>query len=331
MKGLKLIGIPQGTRVTKAMHDMQVSIGVLAAIITLFTFVFIYIMLRSYNYRVKRLARHMYKVTNEKFDLIRIDEGKDEIGGLIQNFNIMTARINSLINKSYKLEIQKKSMEMERVRAELNFLQSQMNPHFLFNTLNAILVVCTKYNYSEVTDIIKSLSKLLRRLLSWKEDLVTLEEELMFTDMYLKIEKFRFRDKFEYQFDIEEEALHYKIPKMSIQPLVENACKHGIQAVDGLGIIKISASVSDGRLRIAVSDNGKGIEPTRLREMILSVRSENMSGNSIGIRNVYRRLELYYDDLVRFNIVSQLDEGTEVYFEIPIKLINRQDELDREE
>lgn len=122
------------------------------------TSIFIYIMLRSYNYRVKRLARHMQKVTNEKFELIAIDEGRDEIGGLIHNFNRMTSRIHSLINDVYKLEIQSKNLEMERVRAELNFLQSQMNPHFLFNTLNAILVVCTKNKYNDVTDIIKSLS-----------------------------------------------------------------------------------------------------------------------------------------------------------------------------
>lgn len=324
VKGWKLIGVTQGTRVSKAMLDMKLYVGYLAAAITLFTSIFIYIMLRSYNYRVKRLSRHMQKVTNEKFDLIRIDEGRDEIGGLIQNFNMMTARINSLINNVYKLEIQKKDLEMEQVRAELNFLQSQMNPHFLFNTLNAILVVCTKNNYSDVTDIIKSLSKLLRRLLSWKEDLVTLEEEMMFIEMYLKIEKFRFRDKFEYQFEIEKEVLHYKIPKMSIQPLVENACKHGIQAIDGLGVVKVSVSVADARLRIVVSDNGKGIEATRLREIILSVRSENTTGNSIGIRNVYRRLELYYQDQVRFDIVSQPEKGTEVSFDIPIKLLEQQ-------
>lgn len=330
VKGWRLIGIPQGVRVTNAMLDMRIFVGILAAAAAFFTAVFIYVMLRSYHYRVKRLARHMQKVSNEKFDLIRIDEGRDEIGGLIRHFNRMTARINTLINDVYKLEIQKKSLEMERVRAELNFLQSQMNPHFLFNTLNAILVVCTKNNYSDVTDIIKSLSKLLRRLLSWKEDLVTLQEEMMFIDMYLKIEKFRFRDKFEYRFDLAEEALHYKIPKMSIQPLVENACKHGIQAVQGLGLVQIKAYVGDGRLRIVISDNGKGIEPGQLREMLVAVRSENASGSSIGIRNVYRRFELYYRDQVRFDISSKLHQGTEVSFAIPIKLLEHQEELDRE-
>ncbi|MBM6996225.1 sensor histidine kinase [Paenibacillus sp. DXFW5] len=330
VKGWRLIGIPQGTRVSKAMFEMRLFVGMLAAAITFFTSIFIYVMLRSYHYRVKRLSRHMQKVTNEKFDLINIDEGRDEIGGLIRNFNMMTARINALINNVYKLEIQQKSLEAERVRAELNFLQSQMNPHFLFNTLNAILVVCTKNNYSDVTDIIKNLSRLLRRLLRWKEDLVTLGEEIMFIDMYLKIEKFRFRDKFEYKFDIEPEALHYKIPKMSIQPLVENACKHGIQAVQGTGLVTVKANVADGWLRIVISDNGKGIEPEQLREILLSVRSENTSGNSIGIRNVYRRFELYYNDQVRFNISSNSGQGTVVSVEIPIRLLEHQKEMDRE-
>ncbi|MDU5948838.1 MAG: ATP-binding protein, partial [Paenibacillus macerans] len=127
-----------------------------------------------------------------------------------------------------------------------------------------------------------------------------------------------------------EEALHYKIPKMSIQPLVENACKHGIQAVQGLGLVQIKAYVGDGRLRIVISDNGKGIEPGQLREMLVAVRSENASGSSIGIRNVYRRFELYYRDQVRFDISSKLHQGTEVSFAIPIKLLEHQEELDRE-
>jgi two-component system sensor histidine kinase YesM len=265
----------------------------------------------------------MQKVTNEKFELIRIDEGRDEIGGLIHNFNRMTSRINSLINDVYKLEIQSKNLEMERVRAELNFLQSQMNPHFLFNTLNAILVVCTKNKYDDVTDIIKSLSKLLRRLLRWKEDLVSLQEEMQFIEMYLKIEKFRFRDKFDYQFEIEEQALEYKIPKLSMQPLVENSCKHGLQTIEGLGIIKVKAVVEENRLQITVSDNGKGMEAAQLKELLHNIRTEDSPGLNIGMRNVYRRLELYYADQVTFEIISVPDEGTAVSFGIPLRLLER--------
>lgn len=323
IKGWRIIGITQGERIAQAIMEIRIYAGILASIVTLITTAFLYVMLRSYNYRVKRLSRHMQKVSNEKFELIRIDEGQDEIGGLIRNFNRMTTTINSLINDVYKLEIQKNNLEMERVRAELNFLQSQMNPHFLFNTLNAILVVCTKNNYSDVTDIIKSLSKLLRRLLSWKEDLVTLEEEMTFIEMYLKIEKFRFRDKFDYQFEIDEQSLQYKIPKLSMQPLVENSCKHGLQAIEGLGVIKVKTLVEEGRLKVTVSDNGKGIEPEKLQELLGNVQNEASSGTNIGIRNVYRRLELYYEDQVRFDISSVPDEGTIVTFDIPLKLLER--------
>lgn len=323
IKGWRIIGITQGERITQAIMEIRIYAGILASIVTLITTAFLYVMLRSYNYRVKRLSRHMQKVSNEKFELIRIDEGQDEIGGLIRNFNRMTTTINSLINDVYKLEIQKNNLEMERVRAELNFLQSQMNPHFLFNTLNAILVVCTKNNYSDVTDIIKSLSKLLRRSLSWKEDLVTLEEEMTFIEMYLKIEKFRFRDKFDYQFEIDEQSLQYKIPKLSMQPLVENSCKHGLQAIEGLGVIKVKTLVEEGRLKVTVSDNGKGIEPEKLQELLGNVQNEASSGTNIGIRNVYRRLELYYEDQVRFDISSVPDEGTIVTFDIPLKLLER--------
>lgn len=323
LKGWRIIGITQGERITQAILDIRLYAAVMATTVTLLTSAFIYVMLRSYNYRVKRLSRHMQKVTNEKFELIRIDEGRDEIGGLIHNFNRMTSRINSLINDVYKLEIQSKNLEMERVRAELNFLQSQMNPHFLFNTLNAILVVCTKNKYDDVTDIIKSLSKLLRRLLRWKEDLVSLQEEMQFIEMYLKIEKFRFRDKFDYQFEIEEQALEYKIPKLSMQPLVENSCKHGLQTIEGLGIIKVRAAVEENRLQITVSDNGKGIGPAQLKDLLHNIRTEDSSGLNIGMRNVYRRLELYYADQVTFEIISRPDEGTAVSFGIPLRLLER--------
>lgn len=323
IKGWKVIGVTQGERIAQAILEIRIYAGILASIVTVLTTAFLFVMLRSYNYRVKRLSRHMQKVSNEKFELITIDEGKDEIGGLIHNFNRMTTRINALINDVYKLEIQKNNLEMERVRAELNFLQSQMNPHFLFNTLNAILVVCTKNNYSDVTDIIKSLSKLLRRLLSWKEDLVTLEEEIIFIEMYLKIEKFRFRDKFDYQFDIDEQSLHYKIPKLSMQPIVENSCKHGLQTIEGLGVIKVKTLVQEGRLEIIISDNGKGIEPDKLKELMFNVQNEASSGSNIGIRNVFRRLELYYEDQARFEISSVPDEGTVVMFSIPLKLLER--------
>ncbi|WP_223192788.1 sensor histidine kinase [Paenibacillus sedimenti] len=316
--GWRLVGLANTDRMTNALKESRSFIILLAAASTLITSVLTAIMLRSYYYRVKRLSRHMEKVKNEKFDLIELHEGRDEIGELIRNFNRMTSKINSLINDVYKLEIQKKDLELERIRAELNFLQSQMNPHFLFNTLNAILVVCTRNHYTDVTEIIKSLSKILRRLLSWKDDLVSLQEEVLFTEMYLKIEKFRFGDKFSYHFAVDEEAFAYKIPKMSLQPLVENACKHGLQTIKSPGMIHISIRLNDDKLKVSITDNGIGMDSATIKKIMINMTSETEVSGNIGIRNVYRRLKLYYEERVRFDIASTPSEGTEIFFEIPL-------------
>ncbi|WP_438347473.1 sensor histidine kinase [Paenibacillus sp. FA6] len=323
MRGWKLIGISNHNEVSDGVTQSQRFTIALMIVSTFIPTVLIVIILRSYHYRMNRLSRQMKKVRSGRFDPLLLTEGKDEIGGLIQSYNLMTGMINSLINDVYKLEIQKKDLELERVRAELNFLQSQLNPHFLFNTLNAMLVVSTKNEYTQITDIIKNLSLILRRLLSWTDDLVTLQEEVHFTEMYLQIEKFRFRERFDYTLTIDESVLLYTIPKMSIQPLVENACKHGFQATRGIRNIHITAQVTEGKLVVSVGDNGMGMDENRIQEIIESTRATDYSGTHVGIRNVYKRLELYYDGYVDFRIESRLGRGTQVEFSIPLSHIQR--------
>ncbi|WP_199613935.1 sensor histidine kinase [Paenibacillus alkalitolerans] len=324
LSGWRLVGVSDHRKIAETLYESRRFIFWLAVISTIVPTVLIYVILRSYNYRVKKLSRHMEKMKNEKFDPITLQEGKDEIGGLIRNFNLMAAKINSLINDVYKLEIQKKGLELERVRAELNFLQSQMNPHFLFNTLNALLVVSKKNGYNQVADIIKNLSLVLRRLLSWTDDLVTLQEEITFTEMYLKIEKFRFMDRFDFSIDIDPAAASCKIPKMSIQTLAENACKHGLQAVKGVRIIRIRAIVSDRHLQVSVEDNGKGFEENKREEILRALSEDGEIGGHVGILNVYKRLALFYGDRVDFRIGDDAGQWTVVSFYIPLdKLFER--------
>ncbi|MCL6458678.1 MAG: sensor histidine kinase, partial [Gorillibacterium sp.] len=300
LKGWRMVGIAEGNGMSQELKKSRDFVMLLAATCTIVTTLLIFIILRSYNYRVKRLSRHMKQVKNGKFDLLILDEGRDEIGELIRDFNRMTAKINSLINDVYKLELQKKDLELERIRAELNVLQSQMNPHFLFNTLNAILVVCTRNQYTEVTEIIKSLAKIMRRLLSWQEDIVTLREEILFTEMYLKIEKFRFGDKFNYSITIDETVMDYCIPKMSIQPLVENAILHGVESRIGPGTVAVSVvRAAEAELSISVEDDGEGMDEETLRALLVPAEggaplSAKKSG--VGIANVRRRLRLYFDE-----------------------------------
>ena len=144
LDGWKLIGVADTRHVDQLLDEARNSILWLAVISVIVPSVLIYFILRSYHYRIRKLSRHMEKVRNERFDLIEIQEGRDEIGGLIRTFNMMISKIHSLINDVYKLEIRHKDLELDQVRTELSMLQSQMNPHFLFNTLNALLVVSTK-------------------------------------------------------------------------------------------------------------------------------------------------------------------------------------------
>lgn len=312
-----LAGVADTHRFQTAFQSSKQFIWMLAIISTLLPTSLIFVMLRSYNYRIRRLARHMDKATNEKFDLIELREGKDEIGGLIRSYNRMAAQIESLINDVYKLEIQQKDMQLERIRAEMKLLQSQVNPHFLFNTLNALLVVSVKNGYTEVSTIIRNLSQLLRRMLSWSDAPVTLQDELHFTEMYLTIEKFRFADRFDYVLDIDETAANCLVPKMCIQPLVENACKHGLQAVKGQRCIRIEARRGDTYLHVQVQDNGKGMEESRLKEIRSMMNGSLDSDENVGMRNVYKRLRLQYGERVDFEIDSRTDEGTRISFRIP--------------
>lgn len=316
LKGWKLVGIADQKRIFDALKQSRYFIFSLTFISMLISSILILIMAQSYNFRVGKLSRHMEKVKNQQFDLIQLNEGKDEIGGLIRSFNLMTAKINSLINDVYKLEIQKKDLEIERVRAELNFLQSQMNPHFLFNTLNAMMAVSVKNNYTEVVDIIKYLAKIMRRLINWKDDMITVQEEISFTEMYLKIEKFRFCEKFEYSIIIDDKALECKIPKMSIQSLVENSCKHGIQAIKDTGIVKVNVDKTEDALIISVEDNGSGIKNDRLNEILTSISEKGDLNGSVGIRNVYKRLQLYFGNNMDFTIHSHVNHGTKVILTI---------------
>ena len=322
LDGWNIIGVPNRKHILNESHKSNVFIACITFVVILMSTLLIFIIVRSYNYRLKKLSKHMIGVKNQNFELIEIAQGTDEIGELILSFNMMTSKINTLVNDVYKLQLNEKDLEIQRVQAELKFLQSQMDPHFLFNTLNAVMAICVKNNYTDLTEVIKNLAKIFRRLISWKDDLVTVQEEISFTEMYLKIEKFRFLERFDYQIEIDEKALELKVPKMSIQTLVENACKHGIQNSADVGVVKIKVSQEDEFLYIDIEDNGVGIEEYKLKEIIEELQSEDGFCENVGIRNVYKRLHLFYGDEVEFDIKSEMNKGTIVHYGINMNVIN---------
>jgi len=318
MDGWKLVANindePMKTSVRQA-TEVGLVIGVICS---LFAAGLSVVFARSIVLRSQRLLRHMDSMTADHFAPITHDIGHDEIGELIAHFNAMSKRLQQLITDLYVLQLQQKSMELENVRAELKYLQAQIDPHFLFNTLNAILVLCVRNGHTEEAEIIRALSKILRRMVDTSRDVVSLSEELEFVRMVLKIEQFRFGDKLRYEFDVSPEAAERSVAVMSVQGLVENACKHGIQSLNEPGVVRISARVEqDKALLIEVSDNGVGIETARLNELQKQISSASDIQGSVGLQNIYRRLRLHYGEAVTLSIRNADDRGTIVSIRIP--------------
>ena len=283
-------------------------------------------MTSSYTKRMHLLAVEMSHIRDNEFPRISTEPSSDEVGSLIESFNNMSARLETLVNDVYALNMQKKEMELEQVRAQLNQLISQVNPHFLFNTLNAVLVVCMRNKYTEIIWVIRYLSKMMLNLLNGKEELIPLHEELEFIQMYLEIEKLRFGDRISYSIETKEDVMDCILPKMSIQPLVENACKHGIQKMEKGGQVRIAISRSEGNIRVQVADSGSGMSAQRLMQVEAGLTQSAAQSSCIGLRNVYTRLRLYYGADMEFKIESELGKGTSVTFGIPEKREERQND-----
>ena len=194
------------------------------------------------------------------------------------------------------------------LRARMDALTSQINPHFLFNTLNTVSSLI-RIDQDLARGVVLRLSKILRRLLRKHETFVALREELDFIDDYLGIEMIRFgSDKLQFFKEVDDATLDAFVPSMLLQPMVENAIKHGLAPRLEGGQIYVRAHLVDGRLALEIEDNGIGIPPDRLREVY---------GGGIGISNVNERLRLLYGDQFKMNIRSQEGKGTVIHIEIP--------------
>lgn len=272
---------------------------------------------RSLNARLVRILKHMKKVKNHSFETIARQDAEDEIGQLTAEFNRMTLQIKSLIHDVYIADIQKKELLIKRNQSQLHALQSQINPHFLFNSLETIRMRSLMKKEEETARIIHSMAKIFRKSLAWGKDWVTIRDELDLVACFLDIQKYRFGDKLDYRIEADESVLGLMIPKMTLQPLVENASIHGIEKLKEGGLIRVAVGKTAEGLVCTVSDNGAGIPPDRLASILNELEHSEDIGESVGIKNVYYRLKLYYKDEVGFEVSSQ--EGAGTTFRIVVK------------
>lgn len=269
--------------------------------------------------RLKKLVDNMSNIRNGSFDVFVEQDTRDEIGELSQSFRNMIERIENLISEVYVAELKIKELAVKKKEAELNALQSQINPHFLFNTMQSVGMNLVKKGDLETSDIISKFAMLLRESINWQHYRIPLASELNIVNSYLSIQKFRHRDKLDYSIDIPKELMGITIPKFTLQPLVENAIYHGIEKNESGGRISIHGTLTDGRLLITVIDDGVGMSEETLKELRENLDKEYYQSNSksIGVYNVHQRLRLYYGSEFGISIESIEGAGTTVTISIP--------------
>ena len=233
---------------------------------------------------------------------------------LNDSFNQMIEKIGNLVEDI--------RVEQLNLRAtELKLLQAQINPHFLYNTLDTIIWLAEAGRKDEVVMMVTALSDFFRTTLSKGRDYITVKEEEAHIRSYLQIQQFRYQDILEYSIDIPEELYAYQILKLTLQPLVENALYHGIKNKRGLGHIRVSGWKEEGRLVFRVWDDGKGMEPERLgkvRRLIAGEEEVDRSDPSgFGLFNVAQRLKLNYGPQYGISVESEYGKWSETKVVIP--------------
>jgi len=258
-----------------------------------------------------RLNNGMKRVQREDFQ-VRLPNGRaDEIGELTDSFNFMVDRIRALVNRVYQEQLAQKN-------AELETLQAQINPHFLYNTLDSINWMLIDRGEMDVSAIIVALGKLMQYSMDTSVRLVPLREEYRNARDFLLIQKNRLEDQLDYSLEIEAELYEFPIPKLILQPLIENAIKHGIVRAARPGRVSVRAFRQKQRICVTVEDTGAGMDPEALENCRRRLEHCAEDQRSIGLRNVARRLQLHFDGQCRFSVESRPGEGTALCLLLPM-------------
>ncbi|WP_122628341.1 cache domain-containing sensor histidine kinase [Lucifera butyrica] len=256
---------------------------------------------------LKRLRKVMNQAEQGNLSVSVSDGSNDEIGEITQHFNNMLTEINNLLENVKNTEHQKRL-------AELKALQAQINPHFLSNTLNTVRFLAKAQKAQNIESIITSLIQLFHMTMGKGDDLIPIREEIEYIKNYINIQEYRYLNKFKINYGLEPEILGYKIPRLILQPVVENALLHGIGPMEGQGLIVIKGFVYENDIKFVITDNGTGIPPQKL-ETILQKRSTGLNG--MGIANVNERIKLYFGRQYGLSIESVPDLYTTVEVTLP--------------
>lgn len=303
--------------------DFSTTNGITLIQLILFVFVIgiiVYILAYIYAHfnskRIISLSNTVQKIQQGDLSVHCIVDSYDEIGDLQVNINEMIDRIKNLLSEQYNMGVQLKN-------SDLKLLQAQINPHFLYNTLNLIKWTAQTQNSDEVADIVDKLSNFYRISLSNGLDLITIKDEIRHVTLYVQLQNKRFNNNIHLETNISPDVSDLLILKLLLQPLVENSIVHGLK--NKPGFIKINICKTSDYLSLIISDNGCGISSEKLGKIIFyqELGLDSSSSSGYGLVNIYERLQNYYGDNSKLNITSKIDVGTTVEISLPIEMVEK--------
>ena len=287
------------------------SVYVLTAIIlVIVALLFSRFMARSITLPIQKLRDSVKKVQEGDFSVSDVVvDSKNEIGSLTKSFDVMTHRIHELMEQNVHEQEEKR-------KSELKALQSQINPHFLYNTLDSIIWMAEGKKNEEVVLMTASLARLLRQSISNEDEVVPIANEVEYARGYLTIQKMRYKDKLEFQIEVDSSILYIPLIKLVLQPIIENAIYHGLKYKESKGLLIVKGFMKDGNAVLQVIDDGVGMDEETLAH-IYDKHKVNYHSNGVGVYNVQKRLKLYYGEDYGITYTSELGKGTTATITIP--------------
>ena len=292
-------------------NHLMLQIALLYAGFLVLALIFANILAHSITGRLSSVIRQMQTVRHGPPTPMESPEAHDEIGDLIDTYNYMTRKMDELMKK------QAKSAEDLRI-AEFNSLQAQINPHFLYNTMDMINWMALQGQTEEISHAVQSLSRFYKLTLSRKKGISTIARELEHVTIYVQLQNMRYHDSIELITDIPDELSEYQIPKLTLQPVVENSILHGILEKESKsGTIVITGWMENKDIVLLISDDGVGISPEILSTILSGSGNSQSGGTNIAVYNTHRRLQILYGKDYGLTYSSNPGKGTEVEIRFP--------------
>jgi two-component system sensor histidine kinase YesM len=321
--GWKIVGVVPFDEVAVKIHRIRFIVFLIVLTSVLLIIIISILFSKGITRPLKKLETHMKAVQRGNFTVQLQNDRKDEIGKLSHRYNHMINELKRMEDEVYRSQIREFKLELLRRDSELNALQAQINPHFLYNTLNTITCIGEVYNVHQISLVSKSLANMFEYSIG-STKYAALEEELNHVDAYMKIIQVRFPNRITCHKELQPDVLGETIIKLIIQPIVENAVIHGLEKKRGKGNIWIRIFVEGDNMHIFVRDDGLGMDKEKLESVRknLDQTTEAQTGEGrehMGLMNVQQRLLLHYGEDAQFLIDSSLGEGTLVQFILPLK------------